>query len=165
MYCEMLANAVHEMKHEKVESLPTTMIDLGSPTYIPKNYVPLDRHRMDAYRKIAVARTPADLQQIEAELADVYGPLPDEVKLLLEIAELRSAASHWHIRSIVASGNDLVFSFKQDPGRKANALFANVRGSVRIPDPKTINLRLAPSYFEPRTLISLLRKIFSEGKK
>jgi transcription-repair coupling factor (superfamily II helicase) len=165
MYCEMLANAVHEMKHEKVEPLPTTMIDLGSPTYIPKNYIPIDRHRMDAYRRIAVARTPADLKQIEAALADVYGPLPDEVKLLLDIGELRIAASKWDIRSIVASGNDLVFSFREEPGRKVNTLFATVRGSVRIPDPKTINLRLNASYFEPRTLISLLRKVFSEGKK
>ncbi|MCL5279854.1 MAG: transcription-repair coupling factor [Planctomycetes bacterium] len=171
MYCEMLANAVHEMKHEKVEPLPTTMIDLGTPTYIPKNYIPLDRHRMDVYRKIAVARTPADLQQIEAELADVYGPLPDEVSLLLDIGALRLAAAQWDIRSIVASQpvpskpGDLVFSFKQDPGRKANALFAHVQGSVRIPDPKTINLRLNPNYFEPRTLITLLRKIFSQAKK
>ncbi len=185
MYCEMLANAVHEMKHEKVEPLPTTMIDLGSPTYIPKNYIPIDRHRMDAYRKIAVARTPADLQQIQTELADVYGPLPDEVRLLLDIGELRIAASKWDIRSIVVSGNDLVFSFRlrgegvpplssslqgKEQGQDALAtavkvLFAHVRGSVRIPDPKTVNLRLPPSYFEPRTLISLLRKVFSEGKK
>jgi hypothetical protein len=43
-----------------------------------------------------------------------------------------------------------------------NTLFANVRGSIRIPDPKTINLRLNPSYFEPQTLISLLRKILVE---
>jgi hypothetical protein len=47
----------------------------------------------------------------------------------------------------------------------AKSLFAKVQGSVRIPDPKTINLRLNPNYFEPRTLIGLLRKIFSEGKK
>ena len=44
---------------------------------------------------------------------------------------------------------------------RAKALFANVRGSVRIPDPKTINLRLNPSYFEPGTLIVLLRKILA----
>jgi transcription-repair coupling factor (superfamily II helicase) len=163
MYCEMLANAVHEMKHEKVEPLPTTMIDLRSPSYIPKNYIPIDRHRMDVYRKIAVARTPADLKQIEAELADVYGPLPEEVKYLLEIGELRIAASKRDIRSIVASGNDLVFSFRQDPGKKVSTLFAAVRGTVRIPDPKTINLRLAPSYFEPRTLIGLLRKILARN--
>ncbi len=194
MYCEMLANAVHEMKHEKVEPLPTTMIDLGTPTYIPKNYIPLDRHRMDIYRKIAVARTPADLQQIEAELADVYGPVPEEVKLLLDIGELRIAAAKWDIRSIVASQpvpgkpGDLVFSFKQGGigfqpmnhrqdadatknrgqdtlATAAKTLFAHIQGSVRIPDPKTINLRLNPNYFEPRTLIGLLRKIFSEGKK
>jgi transcription-repair coupling factor (superfamily II helicase) len=161
MYCEMLANAVHELKHEKVEPLPTTMIDLGAPTYIPKNYIPIDRQRMDAYRKLAVARTPADLQQIEAEMADVYGPLPDEVKMLLEIGGLRIAASKWDIRSIVVSGNDLVFSFKEDPGKKVNTLFTNVHGSVRIPDPKTINLRLSPSYFEPRTLVAFLRKILA----
>jgi transcription-repair coupling factor (superfamily II helicase) len=165
MYCEMLADAVRAMKNEKVEPLPTTTIDLGFATYIPKNYIPIDRHRMDTYRKIAVSRTPADLQQIESELTDVYGPLPDEVRLLLEIAALRIAAVRWDIRSIVVSGTDLVFSFKQDPGKKANALFADVRGSIRIPDPKTIHLRLAPAYFEPQTLIGLLRKILMEGKK
>ncbi|MCU0917526.1 MAG: transcription-repair coupling factor [Planctomycetes bacterium] len=178
MYCEMLANAVHEMKHEKVEPLPTTMIDLSAPTYIPKNYIPIDRHRMDAYRKIAVARTPADLQQIEAELADVYGPLPEEVKLLLDIGELRIAASRHGIRAIAAQPpepgyfpgtmkptGDLIFTFKQDPGPAAKTLFAKVRGEVRIPDPKTVRLRLAASYFEPRTLIGLLRKIFTEGRK
>ncbi len=200
MYCEMLGNAVHEMKHEKVEPLPTTMIDLGTPTYIPKNYIPLDRHRMDVYRKIAVARTPADLQQIEAELADVYGPLPDEVRLLLDIGTLRIAAAQWDIRSIVASQpvptkpGDLVFSFKsrgegvpplrgagilpairgrdalatKEQGQDAlataaKALFAHVQGSVRIPDPKTINLRLNPNYFEPATLITLLRKILARN--
>ena len=84
--------------------------------------------------------------------------------MLLDIGELRIAASKWDIRSIVASGNDLIFSFKQDPGKKAKALFAHVQGSVRIPDPKTINLRLNPSYFEPRTLITLLRKVFSGAK-
>ena len=46
----------------------------------------------------------------------------------------------------------------------AKALFAHVQGSVRISDPKTINLRLNPNYFEPRTLINLLRKIFAEKK-
>ena len=80
MYCEMLADAVREMKNEKVEPLPTTTIDLGFPAFIPKNYIPLERHRMDAYRKIAVARTPADLEQIQAGLADVYGPVPTRSK-------------------------------------------------------------------------------------
>ncbi len=177
MYCDMLAQAVREMKNEKVEPLPTANIDLGFSAVIPKNYIPIDRHRMDVYRKIAVARTAADLGQIEAELADVYGPIPEETKGLLELAELRIAAAQWDIRSIVASqpnplkAGDLIFTFRQTieggpPSKQGQesrdtvaALFANVKGTIRITDPKTVYLRLPPTYFEPQTLVTVLGKI------
>ena len=171
MYCEMLAQAVREMRDEKVEPVPRVNIDLGFATYIPKNYVAIDRQRMDVYRKIAVARTTADVEQIEAELTDVYGPLPDTVRLLLDIGELRIAAARHDIRSIIASQpnpakpGDLVFSFREDPGDRARALFANVQGDLRIPDPKTARLRLAPSYFEPPTLVRVLRELFLENAR
>jgi transcription-repair coupling factor (superfamily II helicase) len=178
MYCEMLADAVRQIKNEKVEPLATTTIDLGFPAYIPKNYIPIERHRMDAYRKIAVARTPADLEQIQAGLADVYGPVPDEAKVLIELAELRIAAAKWDIRSIIVQMSpndvppeggrptgDLIFSFKNDPGKKTHRLFANSKGSVRIPDPKTIHLRLPEAYFEPQTLLRFMKKMFASANK
>jgi hypothetical protein len=65
-------------------------------------------------------------------------------------------------------GRDALATKKQGQDALATAaksLFAHVQGSVRIPDPKTINLRLNPNYFEPRTLINLLRKIFAEKKQ
>jgi transcription-repair coupling factor (superfamily II helicase) len=168
MYCELLADAVREMKHEKVVPVPSANIDLGFTAYIPKNYIPIDRHRMDAYRKIAVTRTVVDLKQIEADLDDVYGAPPEEVKWLLEMAELRIAAARWDIRNIAISqpdstkDMDLVFLFKTDPGDLARSLFANTRGTVRIPNPTTAYLRLPASYFEPRTLITVLQKMFAE---
>jgi hypothetical protein len=179
------------MRDEKVEPIPAVNIDLGFATYIPKNYIPIDRHRMDTYRKIAVARTPADLEQIEAELADVYGPLPDEVRLLLDIGAVRIAAAKHDIRSIIASPpapgkvGDLVLSFRQRGegvppllqslegkaqgqdalATRVNALFANIRGEIRIPDPQTVRLRLGENNFEPRTLITVLGKILREKTK
>ena len=65
------------------------------------------------------------------------------------------------MKSIVASGQDLVFSFTKEPDIKANALFANVSGTVRITEPKTVYLRLAKNYFEPRTLMTVLRKMLN----
>jgi len=165
MYCELLSNAVKHLKNEPVETIPTATIDLGFATYIPKNYIPLDRHRMDAYRKIAVAKTGEDLKQIESELADVYGPVPEEVKLLLELAELRIEADKWDIKSIVASEQGLIFSFVKEPDGKADSLFTNVAGKVRIADPKTAYLRLPENYFEPRTLMSFMRKILMEKRQ
>jgi transcription-repair coupling factor (superfamily II helicase) len=165
MYCELLAEAVHKLKNEPVSPIPTAVIDLGFASYIPKNYIPTDRHRMDMYRKIAVARGTADLKQIENELTDVYGPVPEEVKLLLELAELRVAASAHDIKSIVTSGKNVVFSFAKEASAKAKSLFTNVKGKIRIPDPKTVYLQLVQSYFEPKTLITILRKILMEKKQ
>ena len=146
---------------------------------------------MDVYRKIAVARGDADIEQIKGELADVYGPVPDEVELLLDLAGLRIRASKLGIKSIVTSGRDLVFSFAEDydgwqpqaavpragltalgdgsarPSPKPVALrlppieslFSGVSGKVRISGERIVYLRLAESYFEPQTLMSVLRKI------
>jgi transcription-repair coupling factor (superfamily II helicase) len=161
MYCELLAEAVKRLKNEPVEPIPTAVVDLGFATYIPKSYIPINRLRMDVYRKIAVARSDVDLEQIRSELADVYGPVPEEVGLLLDLAELRIKASRCNIKSIVTSGQDLIFTFEKDHGDSEQALFANVSGKVRIPGPKVVYLRLAKNYFEPRTLISVLRKMFS----
>jgi len=166
MYCELLAEAVRRLKNEPTESIPTAAIDLGFTAYIPKNYIPLDRLRMDVYRKIAVAKTTEDLKQIENELVDVYGPTPEEVKLLMDLAELRIAASKQDIKSIVASGQacpersrrDLIFSFEKDAKSKANLLFKNISGKTRVTDPKTVYLRLPANYFEQKTLIAILRR-------
>jgi len=164
MYCELLADAVKRLRNEPVEPIPTAVVDLGFATYIPKNYIPLDRHRMDAYRKIAVARGGEDLEQIRGELIDVYGPMPDEVKLLLDLAELRIKASKYDIKSIIVSGQDLIFSFAKDAKTPSESFFSKTGGKVRISDSRTVYLRLSRNYFEPRTLINVLRKIFSQAK-
>jgi transcription-repair coupling factor (superfamily II helicase) len=177
MYCELLANAVKQLKNEPIEEIATTAVDLGFAAYIPKNYIPIDRLRMDAYRKIALAKTGEDLKQIKSELADVYGPVPEEVKLLLELSEIRIAASKHDIKSIVASGQDLIFSFGKEsdvaePRVKRGAKYLAcgftaglVMGKVTIVDAKTVYLRLPGNYFEPATLLSLLRKILTKGKR
>ena len=172
MYCDLLADAVRKLKNEPVETEPAAVIDLGFAAYIPKSYIPSDRYRMDIYRKIAVTKTAEDLKQMEGELADVYGPPPDEVKLLLELADLRIKASRRGIKSIVASGRDLIFSFNKESGTKADSLFAKAKGTVRIADPKTVYLRLPPPIlsstedsWEPKTLMNVLRKILSTNSQ
>jgi transcription-repair coupling factor (superfamily II helicase) len=165
MYCELLADAVRKLKNEPAETMPSAVIDLGFAAYIPKSYIPLDRYRMDIYRKIAVIKNADDLKQIESELTDVYGPPPDDVKMLLELTGLRIKASVLGIKSIIASGMDLVFSFTKEPAENTGSLFAKAKGEVRITGPKTVYLRLSQNYFEPKTLISVLRKILSTDSK
>ncbi|MBN2590228.1 MAG: transcription-repair coupling factor [Sedimentisphaerales bacterium] len=162
MYCELLADAVRKMKNEPVEPIPHATIDLGFAMFIPKNYIPIDRQRMDAYRRIAVTRNSENLQQIRDEFADVYGPIPEEVNLLLELAELRIMASKRKIKGIVTYNLNLIFSFENNYKNSDLKMFDNISGKIRIRDEKTIYLQLTKNYFEPRTLIMVLRKILEE---
>jgi hypothetical protein len=57
----------------------------------------------------------------------------------------------------------LVFSFAEDRGSEAESLFSAVSGKVRVSGGTTVYLRLAESYFEPQTLMSVLRKILAQS--
>jgi len=173
MYCVLLAAAVKKLRGEPVEEVPMVTIDLGFATYIPKNYIPTDRSRMEVYRKIAMAKSPEDVDKTEAELCDMYGQAPDEVKLLLKLARIRIAAAGRGIKSIVASGNNLVFSFQREAQINAKELFAGSQGKVDITGPHstssgqaaTVYLRLSKNYFERDTLIMFLKKILYNRNK
>ncbi len=161
MYCALLAAAVKKLRGEPVEEVPMVTIDLGFATYIPRNYIPTDRSRMEVYRKIAVAKSAEDVKQIEAELDDMYGQAPDEVKLLLELARLRIAAARRGIKSVVALGNNLVFSFNKNARINVDELFTGTQGRVDVVEPRTVYLRLSKNYFEQNTPMTLLRKILN----
>ena len=159
MYCELLTEAVRKLKGLPAESVETTSLDLGIATYIPKNYIPVDRQRMDVYRKIAVSKSKEELRQTSDELADVYGHIPEQVKLLLDLADIRIRAAKHDIKAIVASGQDLIFSFNKALQANGGSLFSKTTGTVRIAGRNTVYLRLGKNYFEPRTLMTVLRKI------
>ena len=46
----------------------------------------------------------------------------------------------------------MIFSFDKDHGGIAESLFAETAATVKIPDPRTVCLRLGKNYFEPKTL-------------
>ena len=158
LYCKLLSEAVKRLKNEPVEKEPDTVIDLGFAAYIPKNYIHSDRQRMEVYRRLAVARTPKDIDRLGDELRDLFGKIPPQATLTLELARVRLLAAKWNLQSIVAHGPDVIFTFPD--GATATDLFARWPGTVRIPDPRTVHLRLEKQYFEPATLLALLRKLF-----
>jgi transcription-repair coupling factor (superfamily II helicase) len=158
LYCRLLGEAVKRLKDEPIEEEVSTVVDLGFSTYIPRSYIPSDRQRMDVYRRIAVCKNEQDLKLLGEELGDLFGPVPEQVELLLDLTAIKIKAGQWGIKSIIVSGRDLIFSFEAD--RSVEELFAKAPGSVRVPDAKTVYVRLDEKYFEVPTLMSVLRKLF-----
>ncbi len=159
LFCKLLADAVKRLRKEPLEKEPAAVLDLGFSIYIPRNYIQSDSQRMNVYRRIAAARTSQDLARLEDELNDMFGRICPEVQKLLELAEIRILASAQGIRAITISGNDIVFSFEENGGRKIYDIFAGAPGKVRIPDPLTVHIRLEKNYLQPETICAVLRKI------
>jgi transcription-repair coupling factor (superfamily II helicase) len=157
LYCRLLGDAVKRLRNEPVEQEPETVIDLGFATFIPKRYIPSDRQRMEVYRRISAARNIKDIDRLKVELRDLFGPVPDQVTQLLELTQIRIRAAKWNIQSIIVQQPDVIFTFPEDAS--ATDLFARCPGTVRIPDPRTVHLRLENNYFEPKTLLAVLRKL------
>jgi transcription-repair coupling factor (superfamily II helicase) len=84
-YAKILEEAVAELKGEPIKSEFDPEISVDVPAFLPDDYVPDTGQRLDFYRRLAQARDEDDVRATLIELADRYGPLPDEARLLGEV--------------------------------------------------------------------------------
>ncbi len=78
-------------------------VELPIDASIPHDYVPVERLRLDAYRRIAAAVTDQDLESVRAELVDRYGPIPDPVRNLLAVAEFRRLCRSYGVGEVAVT--------------------------------------------------------------
>ena len=85
---------------------------------IPFGYIGETRLRIDFYRRLALAETPAQVKAIEAELRDRFGKFGDEIRALLLITEIRIRAEQKRVLTVETEGNRLkcLRSFGQRDG-------------------------------------------------
>jgi transcription-repair coupling factor (superfamily II helicase) len=92
LYCELLAEAVAELQglaQAAVGGPPAVRVDAQVDAFVPADYVGLESAKMDVHRRIALATTVDELRDVESELADRFGPLPDPVRNLVLLQEAR----------------------------------------------------------------------------
>jgi transcription-repair coupling factor (superfamily II helicase) len=136
---------------------PPVHLELEVPAYIPRSYIESDRQRIEIYRRLARCTTREELDQLQRDIHDAFGPCPPAVHTLLELAEIRVLAHPLRIRTIRQAPPDLIFTF--DELARIEPLLNNSPGSARMADAHTVHLRLSPAYFEPKTLVSVLRRM------
>lgn len=78
-----------------------------APAYIPADYIQDYSQRTEIYRKIAQASTLEELAQVENEIKDRFGKMPDAVKYFLKIEEVKIIAAEKGVTSIETEGNKL----------------------------------------------------------
>ncbi len=157
MYCQLLEDATRQLKNEPKPSRPDAHVDVGLSAFIPKAYIPGDRQRMDAYRRLSRCSSMEMVQELTADLKDAYGEPPRAMLILVALTELRLLAGHYGIESIIKQEPDVIIKLR-DAQRVQNAL-TGAPGTLRLVDERTLYFRPPTGYLEAETLLMVLRNL------
>ncbi|GIV17711.1 MAG: transcription-repair-coupling factor [Armatimonadota bacterium] len=102
LYAEMLAEAIRELRGQPEETFFLPPVDAPVNVYIPPAYIADESQRIFFYKKMAAVRQMQDVDEIEAELRDRFGPLPEVVQNALWLLRLRLQAARIGIAEVKA---------------------------------------------------------------
>jgi len=116
LYTELLGRAVDSLRAGDEPALEAPLhagvdINLHIPALLPEDYVPDVHLRLILYKRISATGSPSELRELQVELIDRFGLLPDSARNLMRIAAIKKSATALGIEKIDAAdaGGYLVF--------------------------------------------------------
>ena len=133
LYMRMVGEAVNDYKTGIIETEEIShecKIEIPVDAHLPDTYVDSERLRLDIYRRLADVKEPMEIKPIEEELIDRFGPLPEPVIALIQVAVLRASARKLGIREMIQQGKNLRISPIKLPESKQLKLHRLYPGSM-----------------------------------
>ena len=152
MYVKLIEQAVGEVRGEEQTPELDTRVELKVDAYLPEAYVPDEKLRVEIYKRIAMIQDEAGRLDIEEELVDRFGDVPDSVENLMRIAQLRGVTRKLGIHHLFLRQDGLHMRlderFTPDPGLLLQAV-SSTDPRLRFSLTKTPELVLAQAGLEP----------------
>lgn len=124
LYCRILDEAIHERLGKEMDfSASELLINLNVSSYIPENYISDEELKYDIYKKLSYVKSRLDYDELEDELLDRFGEIPDGVYNLMALAMIKHLGRSLGMTEIRERGNSVLFTFD------------NTR-EIPIPDPE-----------------------------
>jgi len=120
LYMEMLERAVEALKSGRQPELEQplhqgTEVELGASALIPDDYLPDVHARLVMYKRIASADTPEQLRELQVEMIDRFGLLPEPLKRLFEVTRLKLRAQEIGITKLEVGAKGGRVTFVEQP--------------------------------------------------
>ncbi|MBV2208876.1 MAG: transcription-repair coupling factor [Thermomonas sp.] len=152
LYTELLERAVKSIKQGKLPDADDddrfgADVDLHIPALIPDDYLPDPHARLTLYKRISAARDADALRELQVEMIDRFGLLPDATKHLFAAAELKLDATRLGIKKLDLGSNGGRVQFVEKPHVDPMAVIQLIQGQPKHykmdgPDKLRITLEL-----------------------
>src|SRR6476661_815822 len=141
LYQSMLEEAVAAIRGGEgvIEDQWSPRINLGTSVLIPEEYVPDLQVRLALYRRLSSVERHDAIEGFAAELIDRFGPMPQEVRHLLDVVEIKGLCRQAGIEQIDAGPKGAVIAFR-------NKSFANPEGLIAFIREEAAGVKLQPDH-------------------
>ncbi len=133
LYCKLLADAVQELQGKQVEtSTITTSVDLPIDAFLPDEYIGDRTLKVNFYQRLANLSHPEQVEAMQAEMSDRFGPIPQPAQNLLMLVNLKIEAAHLGYEAISMKDSELVLALKRTAVANRIALYKRFRNDARV---------------------------------
>ena len=139
LYCRLLTEAVEELSQERTvgeetrapqPSVPTIALPLAA--YITEEYIPALSTRLGFYQRLAVVRRAQEIEDVAMEMDDRFGPMPQPVKNLLYVVEIKQLAAAVGVESISTEDRQIVLNFNSARDLNKLSLLQDFKSGIKI---------------------------------
>ncbi len=138
LYQSMLEEAITTLRRgksqdEAAESVHdwSPQINLGRSVLIPESYIEDLDLRLSLYRRLAALETQEEIESFAAELIDRFGPLPAEVRQLLDVLHIKQLCKQAGVERIDTGPKGAVFTFRENRFARPEALLQYIASHPR----------------------------------
>lgn len=137
LYMELLSEAAEMIKRGSKLDVTDPFnkgleISIGVPALIQEDYVFDVSTRLSFYKRIASSKTQDDLDQIQIEMIDRFGLLPDSTKRLFKLASLKLKAKPLNLKKIEAHQNGVRIIFGEHPRINTSKLITLIQNQPQF---------------------------------
>lgn len=157
LYCQLLENAVRTLQKQAPKVRLEIDINLPGDAYLPDEYVPDLRLKIDLYRRLTRVSRYDELDDFRTELVDRFGTLPRPVERLTDLTELKMDAAVWHISSIFIEQEFVVFHY--DNRQRIEQLVRQHKGKLRLVDQHSVYLPLPTGNPDPDRIWRIVKSV------
>ncbi|WP_339731634.1 transcription-repair coupling factor [uncultured Gimesia sp.] len=163
LYCQLLENACKKLKNEPLREHHHVAIDLPCTAYLPSDFIPPGRIKIEIYRRLSAVRSLEELTELETEIEDRFGNIPHPARQLIILKELQILAQHWQVDRIRLEDNFAVLGYRDKNHILALAKSNQKRIPVRIVDHKSAYIPLPVSAVNTEAIMLELKSVLQQS--
>ncbi len=162
-YCKLMQSAISEAKGEAQPLTVETVLDIPLDAHIPKDYIASEVQRLGMYRRIAMITDRASLYDVQEEMEDRYGNIPQPVQNLMDAALVKALAGKAQAMQLTVREGSAKLQFHEQAeidGIRLVAAAANTGAQIIQGDTVSLAWRLGNK--SPGEILAVLPALLSE---